>query len=67
MIPAYWFSVANQLKMKKKIGRFFGVLLGTLGACLFENILEGKDVDAIRADHEVVWAGNGIIRAEEGF
>ena len=43
------------------------MLLGTLGACLFENILAGKDVDAIRADHEVVWAGNGIIRAEEGF
>ena len=30
------------------------MLLGTLGACLFENILAGKDVDAIRADHEVV-------------
>lgn len=38
----------------KKIGRFFDVLLGTLGACLFENILAGKDVDAIRADHAAV-------------
>lgn len=51
----------------KKIGRFFGVLLGTLGACLFENILAGKDVDAIRADHAAVWAGNRIIRAAESF
>ena len=40
---------------KKQRGRLFGMLLGTLGASLLEDILAGKEV--IRPGNEVMRAG----------
>ena len=39
---------------KKQMRRFFGMLLGRLGAGLLGNML---------ADNSVIWAGNGVHRA----
>ena len=48
-------SVENEIKEQK--GEFLGMLLGILGASLFENLLAGKGTNR---------AGEGIVRADEG-
>ena len=62
-------SVQNEVKEQK--GRFFSMLLGTLGASLLGNLLTGKGVNKIgkgmnRAGEGIIRAGEGIIRAGEG-
>ena len=52
-------SQAIKNKAKKQKGRFLGVLLGTLGASLFGNMLADEGAIATRT-------GKGIIRAAEG-
>ena len=45
-------------KAKEQKGRFFGMLLGTLGSSLLRNMLVGKGV---------IRAGEGMIRAGQNF
>ena len=45
-------------KAKEQKGRFFGMLLGTLGSSLLRNMLAGKGV---------IRAGEGMIRAGQNF
>ena len=48
-------TIKNETKEQK--GGFISVFLGTLGACLFGNLLTGKGI---------VRAGEGIVRAGYG-
>ena len=57
----YWkksVSEAIENEAKDQKGRFFGMLLGTLGASLLRNLLTGKGT---------IRAGEGTIRAGQGF
>ena len=56
-------SVQNEIKEQK--GRFLSMLLGTLGASLFGNLLTGKG--AFHARKRVNKKGKGIHRAGEGI
>ena len=49
-------TIKNEVKKQK--GRFFSMLLGTLGASLLGNLLTGKGV---------MRAGEGTIRADQDF
>ena len=56
-------TIENETKEQR--GGFLGMLLGTLGASLFGNLLlGGKGI--MRAGNEIVRAGDGIVRAGEG-
>ena len=57
-------TIQNEAKEQK--GGFLGMLLGTLGASLLENILAGKGEIAKRQGRGVNRAGEGVIRAGYG-
>ena len=50
---------------KEQTGRFFGMLLGTLGASLLGNLLRGKGT--IRASEDKIRVGECTIRAGQDF
>ena len=56
MIKGVTKTIENKTKEQK--GRFLGILLGTLGACLLENMLAGKGLS--RASEGVRRAGKGL-------
>ena len=56
-------TIKNEAKEKK--GRFLCMLLGTLGFCLFGNLLTGKG--NIRASEGTIRAGEETIRAVQDF
>ena len=56
-------TIENEIKEQKN--GFIGMLLGTLAASLFENMLPSKD--ARRTGNGVNKAGKGTIRAEQDF
>ena len=55
------FSETIKNEAKKQKGGFPGMLLGTLGANLLGNLLEGKDT--IRTNEGIIRAGEDTIRA----
>ena len=64
----YWYkgvskTIKNEVKEQKEW--FFGMLLGTLGARLFGNMLAVKGV--LRGDDGVIRAGEGVIEAGQKF
>ena len=50
-------TIINETKQKQK-GRFLGMLLGTLGDNLLENLLTGKGT--IRTDEDTIRAGQNF-------
>ena len=46
------------MKQKKQKGRFLGMLLGTLGDNLLENLLTGKST--IRTDEDTIRSGQNF-------
>ena len=56
-------TIKNETKERK--GRFLGMLLGTLGASLLGNLLQGNGV--IRACEGTIRSGEGTIRAGQDF
>ena len=56
-------TIKNETKERK--GRFLGMLLGTLGASLLGNLLQGNRV--IRAGEGTIRSGEGKIRAGQDF
>ena len=60
MVIWCWKELLKQLKMRQRNKRgFLGMLLGTLGASLLENMSPGKGM--LRAGH-----GRGMLRADYG-
>ena len=51
-------SVTIKIEAKEQKGGFLGVLLGTLGASLLENLLAGKGT---------IRSGKGVTRAVQNF
>ena len=65
-------TIQNEAK-KQEVG-FLGMLLGTIGANLLENSLEGKRVKVkipekrvMRASEKTIRAGEGTIRTSQNF
>ena len=56
-------TIKNEAKEQR--GRFFGMLLGTLGASLLGNLLRGKGT--IRASGDKIRVGECTIRAGQDF
>ena len=56
--------VQNEVKEQK--GRFFSTLLGTIGASLLGNILEGKGINRAEKGCGINRAGEGIVKAGYG-
>ena len=56
-------TIKNETQEQK--GRFFGMLLGTLGASLFGNLLTGKGT--VRTSECTIGAGKGIISEGQNF
>ena len=56
MIKGYSETIQNEAKEQK--GGFLGMLLGTLGTSLLENLLTGK---------RIIRAGGGTVRAGQDF
>ena len=56
-------TIENETKEQR--GRFLGMLLGTLGASLLDNLLTGGK-GIMSAGDGIVHAGDGIVRAGEG-
>ena len=54
-------TIENETKGQK--GRFLSMLLGTLGASLFGNLLSGKEIVRVGSGNE---KGKGIVRAGYG-
>ena len=57
-------TVQNEVKEQK--GGFLSMLLGTLGASLFGNLLAGRGIYRAGKGKEVLRAGEGIVRAGYG-
>ena len=55
-----------QIEAKKQEVGFLGMILGTIGASLFRNLLGSKRVKAKIPEKGVMRAGEGTIRAGEG-
>ena len=60
-------SQAIKNKTKKQKGRFLGVLLGTLGAGLFGNMLADKGAIATRTGKETIRAAEGTVTAGQDY
>ena len=58
-------SETTKTEAKEQKEGFFGMLLGTLCASLFGNLLTGKD--KIRAGEDTIGAAKGSIRADQNF
>ena len=54
----YWVIEAVKVQIKKQVGGFLGMLLGTLGASMLGCMLTGKGVTR---------AGKGVVRAGRGY
>ena len=64
----YWkksVSEAIENEAKDQKGRFFGMLLGTLGASLLRNLLTGKGL--MRAGERTIRVGESTIRSDQDF
>ena len=60
-------SQAIKNKTKKQTGRFLGVLLGTLGASLFGNMLADEGAIATRTGKETIRAAEGTVTAGQDY
>ena len=56
-------AIENEAKDQK--GRFFGMLLGTLGGSLLRNLLTGKGL--MRAGERTIRVGESTIRSDQDF
>ena len=54
-------TVQNEVKEQK--GGFLSMLLGTLGASLFGNLLTGREINRLRKGRGINRAGEGVLRA----
>ena len=64
LLKAVGETVQNEAREQK--GGFLSMLLGTLGASSFGNILTGKGVTVTRQGQGINRAGEGVIRAGYG-
>ena len=58
-------TVQNEVKEQK--GGFLSMLLGTLGACLLENLLTGRRINRAGKGRGINSAAEGIVRAGYGI
>ena len=57
-------TVQNEVKEQK--GEFLSMLLGTLGASFFGNLLTGKGINRAGKGRGMIRAGEGVLRAGYG-
>ena len=55
-----------QNEVKEQKGGFLSMLLGTLGASLFGNLLTGRGINKAEKDKGINRAGEGVLRAGYG-
>ena len=52
-----------ETEVKEQKGGFLSMLLGTLGASLFGNLLTGREINRLRKGRGINRAGEGVLRA----